>query len=224
MGCDYNRARYYNNTTGRFWTMDSVEGNPREPLSLHKYLYVASNAPNALDPRGHDYDLGSLASVGAAITTLANTSYVVLANVVGATYVTLYEAPQIIETANNYLTVGLGAFEALRFLGSNVLNCAEGYSRGPIIRGNQFEEAAGANLGRTFPAIDYYDASTGAAVQIRSTTQTQSPEALLGVVRNGVNRLNTLPETLSGVDRAGNPITIEAADVKGKGVVYWNSC
>lgn len=74
----------------------------------------------------------------------------------------------------------------------------ESYSRGPATRGFQFEEAAGANLSRTFPAIDYYDSQTGVAVQIRSTTQTQSPEALLAVVRRGVNRLNDLPLTLVG--------------------------
>src|SRR6185437_7523520 len=127
--------------------------------------------------------------------------------------------PEIIENANNYLTIGLGAFETLRMLGTNVLNYAESYSRGPVIRGNQFEEAAGANLSRTFPAIDYYDANSGVAVQIRSTAQTQSPDALLAVVRKGVNRLNSMPETLVGKDRAGNPLAIEAADIKEKGLL-----
>ena len=38
----YNRARYLNVSTGRFWTMDDFEGSDRSPLSLHKYLYVSS--------------------------------------------------------------------------------------------------------------------------------------------------------------------------------------
>jgi RHS repeat-associated protein len=36
----YNRARYLNTTTSRFWSMDSHEGDEQDPLSLHKYLYA----------------------------------------------------------------------------------------------------------------------------------------------------------------------------------------
>jgi RHS repeat-associated protein len=36
----YNRARYLNPDTGRFWTMDTFAGNNEDPLSLHKYLYA----------------------------------------------------------------------------------------------------------------------------------------------------------------------------------------
>jgi hypothetical protein len=137
----------------------------------------------------------------------------------GAVYINLYKVPEVIETASNYLTVGLGAFEALRYLGTNILNYAESYSRGPALRGYQFEEAAGANLGRTFPAFDYYDQSNGVAVQIRSTTQTSSPEALLAVVQRAVNRVNNLPPELKGLDRNGLPLTIDRADIKAKGVL-----
>jgi hypothetical protein len=137
----------------------------------------------------------------------------------GSVYLNLYRVPEIIETAGNYLTVGLGAFEVLRMLGTNVLNYAESYSRGPATRGFQFEEAAGANLGRTFPAIDHYDSESGVAVQIRSTTQTQSADALLAVVRKGVNRLNDLPPTLIGQDREGNPIRINTANITEKGLL-----
>jgi RHS repeat-associated protein len=218
LGLYYNRARYLNSNTGRFWGMDTQDGDQRDPSSLHKYLYVADDVPNLTDPSGHDFDLGSLAAAGAAITTLATTSFVVFQNVVGNIYVSLYEAPQVIETANNYLTVGLGAFQALEFLGSNVLSYAESYSRGPVVRGNQFEEAAVANLGRTFPAIDYFDSNSGTAVQIRSTTQTQSVDALLGVVQKVVNRLNSAQYPLKGYDRGGNPITITQEQVQTKGL------
>jgi RHS repeat-associated protein len=61
----YNRARYLNVSTGRFWTMDDYEGDDEAPLSLHKYLYVAANPTNLGDPSGHDFDLVSFAiSVG----------------------------------------------------------------------------------------------------------------------------------------------------------------
>jgi RHS repeat-associated protein len=205
----YNRARYLNTSTGRFWSADTFEGESNDPLSLHKYLYGAGDPVNGIDPSGNDFDLGSLATAGAAITTFASASILSFQNVVGAVYINLYRVPEVIETATNYLAIGTGAFEALRFLGTNVLNYAERFSAGPAIRGFQFEEAAGANLGRTFPAFDYYDKDSGTAIQIRSTTQTSSPEALLAVVRKAVNRVNNLPPTLVGTDRAGNPLKID---------------
>ena len=36
----YNRARYYNQSTGRFWTMDTEEGDSDAPLSLQKSLFM----------------------------------------------------------------------------------------------------------------------------------------------------------------------------------------
>jgi RHS repeat-associated protein len=55
----YNRARYLNTTTGRFWTMDSTVGSDVAPLSLHRYFYAGEDPVNRLDPSGHDFDLGS---------------------------------------------------------------------------------------------------------------------------------------------------------------------
>jgi RHS repeat-associated protein len=57
------RARYLNPNSGRFWTMDSYEGNQSDPLSLHKYLYGHANPVNGVDPSGHEFNLGGLTSV-----------------------------------------------------------------------------------------------------------------------------------------------------------------
>src|SRR6267142_1802762 len=48
----YNRARYLNTSTGRFWSMDSFEGDPNTPLTLHKYLYAAGDSVDFVDPSG----------------------------------------------------------------------------------------------------------------------------------------------------------------------------
>jgi len=63
LGMYYNRARYYNNSTGRFWSMDTYEGDPHSPLSLHKYLYAQDNAVSSVDPSGNQIDdvVGSMA-------------------------------------------------------------------------------------------------------------------------------------------------------------------
>jgi len=76
----YLRARYYKPDTGRFWTMDSYEGNNEEPLSLHKYLYTQGNPVNGIDPSGHG-DLGELITVTAQIGIFAARSYSVYSNV-----------------------------------------------------------------------------------------------------------------------------------------------
>jgi RHS repeat-associated protein len=49
----YNRARYLNTTTGRFWSMDSYEGDKQQPSSLQKYLYVYADPVDNVDPCGH---------------------------------------------------------------------------------------------------------------------------------------------------------------------------
>jgi RHS repeat-associated protein len=52
LGIYYNRARYYDQRIGRFWTMDTYEGDIYESLSLHKYLYVNANPVDNVDQCG----------------------------------------------------------------------------------------------------------------------------------------------------------------------------
>jgi RHS repeat-associated protein len=72
----YDRARYLNTATGRFWSMDSYEGDEQDPLSLHKYLYASSDPVNGIDPSGHD-DLGEVSaalSIAGTISAISNIS------------------------------------------------------------------------------------------------------------------------------------------------------
>jgi RHS repeat-associated protein/uncharacterized repeat protein (TIGR01451 family) len=55
LGIYYNRARYYDQRQGRFWTMDTMEGEDSSPASLHKYLYAAANPVSYNDPSGYAY-------------------------------------------------------------------------------------------------------------------------------------------------------------------------
>ena len=54
LGLYLNRARYLNTGTGRFWTMDTYEGDNEDPLSLHKYLYCEVDPIDGVDPTGHE--------------------------------------------------------------------------------------------------------------------------------------------------------------------------
>ena len=52
LGIYYNRARYYDQRQGLFWTMDTWEGHAQDPKSLHRYVYTGGDPINALDPSG----------------------------------------------------------------------------------------------------------------------------------------------------------------------------
>jgi RHS repeat-associated protein len=52
LGLYYNRARYLNTTTDRFWSMDTQEPTPLDPMSLHRYLYADANPVDNVDPTG----------------------------------------------------------------------------------------------------------------------------------------------------------------------------
>ena len=49
----FNRSRYLDPQTGRFWTLDKFEGDPYAPSSLHKYLYCGANPVSLSDPNGY---------------------------------------------------------------------------------------------------------------------------------------------------------------------------
>jgi RHS repeat-associated protein len=70
LGIYYNRARYYDERIGRFWSMDTDEGISAEPISLHKYLYASMDPVNRVDPSGK-FDLVEFAVAGAIIGALA---------------------------------------------------------------------------------------------------------------------------------------------------------
>jgi RHS repeat-associated protein len=69
----YNRARYLNTSTGRFWSMDSSEGDDEKPLSFHKYLYASADPTDRIDPDGNDdmSELGGAFAVSATINSLS---------------------------------------------------------------------------------------------------------------------------------------------------------
>ncbi len=48
----YNRARYLNAPTGRFWTRDLLEGDQFDPFSLHGYLYANVDPVDRQDRSG----------------------------------------------------------------------------------------------------------------------------------------------------------------------------
>jgi RHS repeat-associated protein len=63
LGMYYLRARYYQPDIGRFWTINTFEGHPTDPISLHKYLYAHANPVMNIDPSGHAVMVGGLSDL-----------------------------------------------------------------------------------------------------------------------------------------------------------------
>jgi RHS repeat-associated protein len=73
LGIYYNRARYYDQRQGRFWSMDRVEGDIFEPRELHLYAYVGLDPVDRSDPYGNEE-----LSIGGQLSALAGqmTTYI----------------------------------------------------------------------------------------------------------------------------------------------------
>jgi RHS repeat-associated protein len=52
LGLYYLRARWYNQGTGRFLTRDTYPVDFQNPVELNRYVYVANNPIDAVDPSG----------------------------------------------------------------------------------------------------------------------------------------------------------------------------
>ncbi|AFY50369.1 RHS repeat-associated core domain protein [Nostoc sp. PCC 7524] len=71
----YLRARYYDQSIGRFTQRDTWPGRDFSPITLHKYLYANANPANYIDPTGN-FSIGSLlASMAIAGTINASLTF-----------------------------------------------------------------------------------------------------------------------------------------------------
>jgi len=70
-GLYYEGARYYDPTTGRFITQDSITGVQEDPMSLNRYIYARDNPMKIVDLAGHEWwnpisDITSAASTASS--------------------------------------------------------------------------------------------------------------------------------------------------------------
>jgi RHS repeat-associated protein len=63
----YLRARYYDQSNGRFTQLDPFSGNNSDPQSLHKYTYCHNDPVNSIDPTGRMVPIGGICDVLNAI-------------------------------------------------------------------------------------------------------------------------------------------------------------
>jgi RHS repeat-associated protein len=73
LGLYYLRARYVSQSSGRFWTMDPLNGRPNFPASLHKYLYAGADPIDRSDPSGKQIADSISLSLAGAINEVLST-------------------------------------------------------------------------------------------------------------------------------------------------------
>lgn len=67
----YLRARYYDQSVGRFSSMDTYQGNYYDPVTLHKYLYANVDPSSMTDPSGN-FSMGQMMSTVNVLSNLVS--------------------------------------------------------------------------------------------------------------------------------------------------------
>jgi RHS repeat-associated protein len=138
----YNRARYLNVSTGRFWSMDTQGGDVQAPQSLHKYLYASADPVNRRDPSGND-DIAELSASFAVASTIASMSNVLVAGAYSAAYGSYPDA------------VAFGVFGAASFNAFDYVGGIVGYE---IVFDPRLKEVATFVFGGIEPSVSVSNA------------------------------------------------------------------
>jgi len=200
LGLYYNRARYLNTATGRFWSMDKYEGDRQSPSSLHKYLYASANPVNRSDRSGHeDADIGSFSVANAVnqtiqgistlVTSAARITVIRLLTVGAALGSSIFARPGVQEELENGGAEAIAAAQNAFFEYEGVVTEAEAetssiWTNYPALRQylNQlFTRLPGANP----PGIEYHHIVE------------QSQEAASGFAENAINSMSNVVPTPS---------------------------
>jgi len=78
LGLYYNRARYLDVRSGRFWGMDTFEGNTAFPATLHAFMYAQADPTNNVDPSGRETLATTLGGTLPGLNTLAQATAISL--------------------------------------------------------------------------------------------------------------------------------------------------
>ncbi len=84
-GTYFLRARYYDQSNGRFLSQDPFGWNDEDPISLHRYLYANNDAVNNTDPSGNE------TLVGLSISSSIASSF---ANIKNSVDLSIYDTVQ----------------------------------------------------------------------------------------------------------------------------------
>jgi RHS repeat-associated protein len=103
------RARYYNQATGRFLSPDPEEGVADKPVSLHKYLYAGSDPVDNSDPTGREALADALTRYRFTISPWVTRGLVVLGAAIACDYALAGSKAAAYQAAGAFGTIDLVA-------------------------------------------------------------------------------------------------------------------
>jgi Rhs family protein len=167
VGLYYLRARYYDQTTGRFFSVDPFDGDPQSPISLHKYLYANSNPVNFIDPTGEF----SLVSVMISVSINSSIQSVYTTNVAKLFFTALKIAACIIEPGMRLQELGVamlmsGAPGGENFIGIGRDLVAGGFKAIGVAIQNTYANIGNEIISFSGPLADAYEFFTGDELQL----------------------------------------------------------
>jgi len=120
----YLRARYYDPSSGRFTQMDTFSGMDRDPITLHKYLYVNASPGMFVDPSGLFTISGMMTSIN-----IASNAYSI--GSIGFSFLTGNFTGGAIQIAEEVVSANLGRLRILSKLSPQQFNLlANRWARG----------------------------------------------------------------------------------------------
>ena len=164
----YLRARYYDQSNGRFLSQDPYSGNSNDPVSLHRYLYAAGDPANNCDPSGNE-------TLSELTVTLTN-QLTIAANYIGRA-ITIYDriksAADIINSAESLLDAFSNPATQTMLL-DNINNFLSGFD--DKVAG-QFEKITGQ---------DILDSFKDNSVRIVDTVVAAKSRSILDLANEGI--------------------------------------
>ena len=111
----YLRARYYDQSNGRFLGQGANEGNEEDPITLHRYLYAGAEPVDQVDPSGNDFTTFALCIV-MAFSSVTDSQYNSATIRGGA-----YASTQIVGTSNIAIAGSQGAAASAGAVSSQII-------------------------------------------------------------------------------------------------------
>jgi RHS repeat-associated protein len=180
----YLRARYYDQSIGRFTQMDTWMGNNSDPMTLHKYLYANANPVNNVDPTGN-FSIGSVMATVNVVATLASVSQTSYDFFSDPTQSLSGDASSFAVEGGMFALTSMGGFKIFKLIGKKFLKklgCEKANSKKKICdifkpagqRIKKIKKAIGAKKRQNVAYADYIT-SSGIGTMIANSGKKNRP-------------------------------------------------
>jgi RHS repeat-associated protein len=172
LGLYYNRARYLNSNTGRFWTTDEEDGNGYDPASLHKYLYAQANPVSNVDPTGHASAGEATFAAGAEQSIGAEGDYTTIRIFQTLFRTTAYAGDEVVYSQPSILLRAIAALTATVVTAASVFEAFSSPGELPDVAASQ------QNQDNLFPIVLFRDVDGTGKGEFRWRGPDRDPDGL----------------------------------------------